>query len=337
MPPKQCGRCSKTVYPTEELKCLDKVWHKGCFKCQVCNMTLNMKNYKGYDKLPYCNAHYPQLGHTAVADTPESRRIAQNTKIQSNIQYHADFEQQKGKKIQIAEDPEMLRVRKNMDVISNVTYHGDREKRVQMEANRPAEQVEAPRNVRRDPGRIADMEPPQETNSPYSNRNSAGARQVYDSNVGRDQQRASYGQDRFEQPARKNIGSISDYDPMNDGSITGQQSQPKSPAAQQPYQPPQQPYEPPRQSYEPPRQAQQPYQPPQPAYQPPPPAEQSGGKGMVCIAMYDYDAADADEVSFREGDVLIFCQPIDAGWMEGTVEKTGKRGMLPSNYVEKSN
>ncbi|WAR06194.1 LASP1-like protein [Mya arenaria] len=263
MPPKQCGRCSKTVYPTEELKCLDKVWHKGCFKCQVCNMTLNMKNYKGYDKLPYCNAHYPQLGHTA-------------------IQYHADFEQQKGKKIQIAEDPEMLRVRKNMDVISNVTYHGDREKRVQMEANRPAEQVEAPRNVRRDPGRIADMEPPQETNSPYSNRNSAGARQVYDSNVG-----------RVEQPARKNIGSISDYDPMNDGSITGQQSQPKS--------------------------------------------KLLDSNLMVCIAMYDYDAADADEVSFREGDVLIFCQPIDAGWMEGTVEKTGKRGMLPSNYVEKSN
>jgi len=56
---------------------------------------------------------------------------------------------------------------------------------------------------------------------------------------------------------------------------------------------------------------------------------------MICQAMYDYDAADADEVSFREGDTIIFCQPIDAGWMEGTVESTGKRGMLPSNYVEK--
>lgn len=53
--------------------------------------------------------------------------------------------------------------------------------------------------------------------------------------------------------------------------------------------------------------------------------------------MYDYDAADNDEVSFREGDYIIFCQPIDAGWMEGTVEKSGQRGMLPSNYVEKTN
>jgi hypothetical protein len=58
---------------------------------------------------------------------------------------------------------------------------------------------------------------------------------------------------------------------------------------------------------------------------------------MVCKAMYDYDAADADEVGFREGDLIVFCQPIDAGWMEGTVESTGKRGMLPSNYVEKIN
>lgn len=31
-------------------------WHKGCFHCEVCKMTLNMKNYKGYDKKPYCNA-----------------------------------------------------------------------------------------------------------------------------------------------------------------------------------------------------------------------------------------------------------------------------------------
>lgn len=27
-----------------------------CFKCTVCNMILNMKNYKGFNKMPYCNA-----------------------------------------------------------------------------------------------------------------------------------------------------------------------------------------------------------------------------------------------------------------------------------------
>uniref|UniRef100_A0A3B4VNZ7 Nebulette n=1 Tax=Seriola dumerili TaxID=41447 RepID=A0A3B4VNZ7_SERDU len=52
----QCARCGKIVYPTEKVSCLDKNWHKGCFHCEVCKMTLNMKNYKGYDKKPYCNA-----------------------------------------------------------------------------------------------------------------------------------------------------------------------------------------------------------------------------------------------------------------------------------------
>lgn len=32
-------------------------WHKGCFHCEVCKMTLNMNNYKGYEKKPYCNAY----------------------------------------------------------------------------------------------------------------------------------------------------------------------------------------------------------------------------------------------------------------------------------------
>uniref|UniRef100_A0A452SQ05 LIM zinc-binding domain-containing protein n=1 Tax=Ursus americanus TaxID=9643 RepID=A0A452SQ05_URSAM len=52
----QCARCGKVVYPTEKVNCLDKYWHKGCFHCEVCKMALNMNNYKGYDKKPYCNA-----------------------------------------------------------------------------------------------------------------------------------------------------------------------------------------------------------------------------------------------------------------------------------------
>jgi len=52
-------------------------------------------------------------------------------------------------------------------------------------------------------------------------------------------------------------------------------------------------------------------------------------------AMYDYDAQDNDEVSFREGDMVINCQPIDEGWMFGTIQRTNKRGMLPANYVER--
>lgn len=50
--------------------------------------------------------------------------------------------------------------------------------------------------------------------------------------------------------------------------------------------------------------------------------------------MYDYVAADSDEVAFKDGDVIVNVQSIDEGWMYGTVQRTGKTGMLPANYVE---
>uniref|UniRef100_A0A8C9VGQ3 SH3 domain-containing protein n=1 Tax=Scleropages formosus TaxID=113540 RepID=A0A8C9VGQ3_SCLFO len=51
-------------------------------------------------------------------------------------------------------------------------------------------------------------------------------------------------------------------------------------------------------------------------------------------AMYDYMAQDNDEVSFRDGDMIINAQSIDEGWMYGTVQRTGKSGMFPANYME---
>lgn len=54
----------------------------------------------------------------------------------------------------------------------------------------------------------------------------------------------------------------------------------------------------------------------------------------VYRALYDYQAQDMDEVSFKEGDLIFEIDPIDAGWMTGKVERTGKTGMLPANYLQ---
>lgn len=99
-------------------------------------MTLNLKTYKGYDKNPYCNAHVPQVKYTPVVDTPEARRLAENTRIQSNIKYHQDFEKLKGKVTAVADDPETLRVCNTSRIISNVAYHGELDKKKQMEEKR---------------------------------------------------------------------------------------------------------------------------------------------------------------------------------------------------------
>jgi hypothetical protein len=52
-------------------------------------------------------------------------------------------------------------------------------------------------------------------------------------------------------------------------------------------------------------------------------------------AQYDYTAADEDELSFEEDDVFTDIVDVDDGWVKGTHVKTGKNGLLPSNYVEK--
>ncbi|XP_033944309.1 LIM and SH3 domain protein 1 [Pseudochaenichthys georgianus] len=224
-----CGRCNLVVYPTEKVNCLDKYWHKGCFSCEVCKMTLNMKNYKGFEKRPYCNAHYPKTNFTCVADTPENLRLKQQSKMQSQVCYREDFEKNKGKGFSVVTDtPELQRIKKTQNQISNIKYHEDFEKR------KMGGEVHKSSN----PG-PGDFKPP---------------------------------------PASQEC-----------------HSKPESV---------------------------------QPAAAAPP----SSGKRYR--AVYDYAAADEDEVSFVDGDVIIDVQTIDEGWMYGRVERTGQQGMLPANYVE---
>uniref|UniRef100_A0A1A7WBF0 LIM and SH3 domain protein 1 n=1 Tax=Iconisemion striatum TaxID=60296 RepID=A0A1A7WBF0_9TELE len=228
-----CSRCNQVVYPTEKVNCLDKYWHKGCFSCEICKMTLNMKNYKGFEKRPYCNAHYPKTNFTCVADTPENLRLKQQSKMQSQVHYREDFEKNKGKGFSVVADtPELQRIKKTQDQISNIKYHEEFEKR-------------------------------------------------------------KVGGDAPLTPSSPNQGAY------------------QSPAASQNFH-----YEP---APEPVRQA---------AAAPPP----SSGKRYR--AVYDYAAADDDEVSFMDGDVIVDVQQIDEGWMYGRVERTGQQGMLPANYVE---
>ncbi|RVE59959.1 hypothetical protein OJAV_G00192980 [Oryzias javanicus] len=133
-----CGRCSKPVYPTEKINCLDKFWHKCCFSCEVCKMALSMKNYKGFEKKPYCTdqlesqntvRHYPKTSFTIVTDTPENLRLKQQSQLNSQALYKEDFEKNKGKGFSVVADtPEMQRLKKTQDQISNIKYHEEFEK-----------------------------------------------------------------------------------------------------------------------------------------------------------------------------------------------------------------
>lgn len=81
-----------------------------------------MKNYKGFEKKPYCVAHYPKLTATAIADTPEMNRLRENTKLQSQVQYHAEYEKTKDQFTVVAETPEMALHKQNTALASNIGY-----------------------------------------------------------------------------------------------------------------------------------------------------------------------------------------------------------------------
>lgn len=69
----------------------------------------------------------------------------------------------------------------------------------------------------------------------------------------------------------------------------------------------------------------------EPAGQVRPVAPSSGGTRYQ--ALYSYTAAEADEVSLQEGDVVLNVESIDDGWVFGCNERTGQKGMLPANYI----
>uniref|UniRef100_A0A3B3T8J1 Actin-binding LIM protein 2 n=1 Tax=Paramormyrops kingsleyae TaxID=1676925 RepID=A0A3B3T8J1_9TELE len=52
-----CCGCGKEFKNEQSLVALDKHWHLGCFKCQVCNKVLNAE-YISKDGVPYCEMDY---------------------------------------------------------------------------------------------------------------------------------------------------------------------------------------------------------------------------------------------------------------------------------------
>ena len=52
---------------------------------------------------------------------------------------------------------------------------------------------------------------------------------------------------------------------------------------------------------------------------------------------YDYEAEEDNEVSTLPDDTILGVGHISEGWMIGTVQTSGKRGMMPTNYCERVN
>jgi len=300
---RKCGKCEKTVYPAEELKCHDKYWHKGCLKCTVCGTTLNIKNVKGYDKMPYCNVHYPQPKPTVVADNPEMQRIRLLTDIQSNAKYHEDFNKSKGKFTVVADDPALTRAKEQQRIVSQAEYTG---KRKDSTSHALAQDDDQPSNGNNtsnrgsntsEPrvGRVADYDPMNDARGSLARGYEPTSQALHAT--------------KFEVNQRNVVQSNlkSDSNVHGNKNLHHQHEDKPQPLSHNIHHDDQ-------------------------------PKQDSHGDNrparMKVRALYSYKAAEQDEISFNEGDTLVECEQIDDGWMLGRNLKTGEQGLLPSNYVE---
>lgn len=56
--------------------------------------------------------------------------------------------------------------------------------------------------------------------------------------------------------------------------------------------------------------------------------------GIVAFALYDYQAAAEDEISFDPSDEITHIEMIDEGWWKGFHQATCTYGLFPANYVQ---
>lgn len=56
--------------------------------------------------------------------------------------------------------------------------------------------------------------------------------------------------------------------------------------------------------------------------------------GLIAYALYDYQAAADDEISFDPGDEITHIDMIDEGWWKGLHTHTVTYGLFPANYVQ---
>ncbi|XP_050975996.1 nebulin isoform X35 [Labeo rohita] len=250
-----------------------------------------------------------------VLDTPEMRRVKETQRIISGVRYHQDFEKSKGSFTPTISDPVTERVKRNTQDFSDISYRGIQRRVVEMERRRAEEHDQETitdlRVWRTNPGSVFDYDPAEDNIQSRSlhmmsvqaqRRSKEHSRSTSAmSGVGDEKSEVSENVDHHASLYSNGFGVSALHGYTQTKTIEVQQRS-SSVATQQttvssvPSHP--------------------------------------STTGKTVRAMYDYAAADNDEVSFKDGDVIVNVQSIDEGWMYGTVQRTGKTGMLPANYVE---
>ncbi|XP_077641010.1 nebulin isoform X15 [Lonchura striata] len=279
------------------------------------------RNQENISSVLYSDSFRKQVQGKAayVLDTPEMRRVRETQKHISTVKYHEDFEKSKGSFTPVVTDPITERVKKNMQDFSDISYRGIQRRVVEMERKRvdqDQENLTGLRVWRTNPGSVFDYDPAEDNIQSRSlhmisvqaqrrsREHSRSASALSISGVADEKSEPSDGTDQrlsyYSNGGFFTTTATVGYKQVKTIELPQQRS--SSVATQQT------------------------------TVSSVPSHPSTAGKTFR--AMYDYTAADADEVSFKDGDTIVNVQAIDEGWMYGTVQRTGKTGMLPANYVE---
>uniref|UniRef100_A0A8C6JUB9 Uncharacterized protein n=1 Tax=Melopsittacus undulatus TaxID=13146 RepID=A0A8C6JUB9_MELUD len=252
-----------------------------------------------------------------VLDTPEMRRVRETQKNISTVKYHEEFEKSKGSFTPVVTDPITERVKKNMQDFSDISYRGIQRRVVEMERKRVDQDQETLTGLRvwrTNPGSVFDYDPAEDNIQSRSLHMISVQAQRRSREHSRSASALSIsGGDEKSEPSDGVDQHLSYY---SSGGLFATTTVGYKHAK----------------TIELPQQRSSSVATQQTTVSSVPSHPSTAGK--TYRAMYDYMAADSDEVSFKDGDTIVNVQSIDEGWMYGTVQRTGKTGMLPANYVE---
>nr|KAF6450745.1 nebulin [Molossus molossus] len=278
------------------------------------------RNQENISSVLYSDSFRKQIQGKAayVLDTPEMRRVRETQRHISTVKYHEDFEKHKGCFTPVVTDPVTERVKKNTQDFSDINYRGIQRKVVEMEQKRndqDQEIITGLRVWRTNPGSVFDYDPAEDNIQSRSLHmiNAQAQRRSREQSRSASALSVSGGEEKSEhsEGADHHLSTYSNGGIFFSATSTAYKHAKTTELPQQ------------RSSSVATQQTTVSSIPSHPST-----------AGKIFRAMYDYMAADADEVSFKDGDAIVNVQAIDEGWMYGTVQRTGRTGMLPANYVE---
>ncbi|KAM8791377.1 nebulin isoform 17-T17 [Rhynchonycteris naso] len=277
------------------------------------------RNQENISSVLYSDSFRKQIQGKAayVLDTPEMRRVRETQRHISTVKYHEDFEKNKGCFTPVVTDPITERVKKNTQDFSDINYRGIQRKVVEMQQKRndqDQETITGLRVWRTNPGSVFDYDPAEDNIQSRSLHmiNAQAQRRSREQSRSASALSISGGEEKSEhsEAAPNHLSAYSNGIFFSATSSAYKHAK----------------------TTELPQQRSSSVGTQQTTVSSIPSHPSTAGK--IFRAMYDYMAADADEVSFKDGDAIVNVQAIDEGWMYGTVQRTGRTGMLPANYVE---